>query len=224
MKTQLLFVTVLAGLQTIAAADAESVLARLDASAPKFTGMTADLSRVSYTKVLDEKSTETGTMKLRRAGREIQVLIEITKPNAQTIAFGGRKAEKYFPKLNTVQEFDLGKHKGVVDQFLLVGFGTSGRDLKANYSVKYAGEEIVGGQKTYKLELTPRSEKMKQNFRQLELWVAQGGAYPVQQRFVAHSGDYNLATYTNVKVNPALSADDLKLKLPQGVKREFPQK
>ena len=48
--------------------------------------------------------------------------------------------------------------------------------------------------------------------------------FSVQQRFVAPSGDYNLATYSNVKLNPPMTADDLKLKLPAGVKREFPQK
>lgn len=206
------------------AADLDSVLAKMDAAAPKFSAMSADLVRTSYTKVLDDKSTETATMKLRRKGRDIQVLIDITKPNPQTVAFAGKKAEKYFPKLNTVQEFDLGKYKGVVDQFMLVGFGTTGRDLAANYSVKYAGEETVAGQKAYKLELVPKSSKMKENFSRLDLWVVEDGTYPVQQRFVQPSGDYNMATYSNVKLNPSLTDDDLKLKLPKGVKREYPQK
>jgi outer membrane lipoprotein-sorting protein len=223
LTTIALFSLSIAGMPACAAT-ADSLLAKMDAVAPKFTGMTADLTRVSYTKVLDDKSTETASMKLRREGRDIQVLIDITKPNPQTVTFGGRKAEKYYPKLNTVQEFDLGKNKGVVDQFLLVGFGTSGKDLKANYDVKYVGEETISGQKTHKLELTPRNQKMKENFRLLELWVSEDGSYPVQQRFIAPSGDYNLATYSNVKLNPTLAAADLKLKLPQGVKREYPQK
>jgi outer membrane lipoprotein-sorting protein len=206
------------------AADAQSVLALMDQAAPKFTGMTGDLTRVAYTKVLDDKTTESGTMKLRRKGRELQVLLAITKPDPQTVAFGGKKAEKYFPKLKTVQEYDLGKYKGVVDQFLLVGFGTSGRDLSANYAVKYSGEESVGGVKAYKLELVPNSPKMRESFRGLELWVAHDGGYPIQQRFVQPSGDYHLATYSNVKLNPPLTDGDLKLKLPSGVKREYPQK
>jgi outer membrane lipoprotein-sorting protein len=72
--------------------------------------------------------------------------------------------------------------------------------------------------------MIPNSPKMKESFRRLELWVTQDGAYPVQQRFVQPSGDYHLATYSNVKLNPPMTDEDLRLKLPKGVKREFPQK
>ena len=40
---------------------------------------------------------------------------------------------------------------------LLVGFGTTGKDLKSNYDVKYSGDETINGQRVQKLELTPRS-------------------------------------------------------------------
>jgi outer membrane lipoprotein-sorting protein len=205
------------------AATVEDVLQKLDQAAPKFTGMTADLSRTTYTKVLDEKTVETGTMSLRKNPKDIQVLITLVKPDEKIVSFRGRKAEVYFPKLKTVQEWDLGKHGNLIDQFLLVGFG-SGRDLRASYGIKYAGEESVGGQKTHHLELTPTAANVKDKLRRVDLWIADSGAYPVQQRFVQPSGDYYLVTYTDVKLNPALTEEALKLKLPKGVKREHPQK
>ena len=205
------------------AATAEDVLQKLDQAAPKFTGMAAGLSRTTYTKVLDEKTVETGTMSLRKNPKDIQVLITLVKPDEKIVSFRGRKAEVYFPKLKTVQEWDLGKHGNLIDQFLLVGFG-SGRDLRASYGIKYAGEEAVGGQKTHHLELTPTAANVKDKLRRVDLWIADSGAYPVQQRFVQPSGDYYLVTYSDVKLNPALTEEALKLKLPKGVKREQPQK
>ena len=205
------------------AATADDVLAKLDAAAPKFAGMTADITRVTYTKVLDEKAAESGQIALKKQGREMQVLINLTKPDEKLVGFRGRKAEIYYPKLKTVQEWDLGKHGDLIDQFLLVGFG-SGKDLKAAYTVKYAGEEAVAGQKTHKLELTPSAPEIKEKLRRVELWMSEGGNYPVQQRFVEPSGNYYMATYSNVKLNPTLTDDALKLKLPKGVKREHPQK
>jgi outer membrane lipoprotein-sorting protein len=205
------------------AATADNVLQKLDQAAPKFTGMTANISRTSYTKVLDEKTVETGTLSLRKSGKDIQVLINLMKPDEKVVAFRGRKAEVYFPKLKTVQEWDLGKHGSLVDQFLLVGFG-SGRDLRGSYGIKYAGEETVGGQKAHHLELTPTAANVKDKLRRVDLWITDSGAYPVQQRFVQPSGDYYLVTYSDVRLNPALSEDALKLKLPKGVKREYPQK
>lgn len=205
------------------AATAEDVLAKLDSAAPKFTGMTADLTRVTYTKVLDESAAESGNIALKRQGRDMQVLINLTKPDEKIVGFRGKKAEIYYPKLKTVQEWDLGKHGNLIDQFLLVGFG-SGRDLRAAYAVKYAGEEAVAGQKTYKLELTPSSAEIKEKLRRVELWMSENGTFPVQQRFIEPSGNYYMATYSNVKLNPALPEEALRLKLPKGVKREYPQK
>jgi outer membrane lipoprotein-sorting protein len=207
----------------VRSATVEDVLSKLDAAAPKFTGMTADLTRVTFTKVLDEKASESGNIALRKQGREMQVLITLEKPDQKLVGFRGRKAEIFYPKLKTVEEWDLGKHGALVDQFLLVGFG-SGKDLKSAYGVKYAGEETVAGQKTYKLELTPAGPEIKGKLSRVDLWVSEDGTYPVQQQFVEPSGNYYMATYSNVKLNPALTDEALKLKLPKGVKRVQPQK
>ena len=49
------------------------------------------------------------------------------------------------------------------------------------------------------------------------------GAYPVQQKLIQPSGDYYLFTYSGVKLNPQLTDEALKLKLPKGVKRQRAQ-
>jgi outer membrane lipoprotein-sorting protein len=208
-----------------AVSDTDTVLAKMDEAAPKFAGMFADLTRVSYTKVIDDKAVESGTILLRKQGpRSMQVLIDFKKPDPKMVAFGGSKAEIYYPKLEVVQEYDLGKRSDLVEQFTLAGFGTTGKELKANYEVRYVGEETVAGQKAHRLELVPLSKSRKENYEKLELWVAENGAYPVQQKLIRPSGDYELFTYSNVKLNPSIGDDALKLKLPKGVKREHPQK
>jgi len=203
----------------------EDVLTKLDQSAEKFRSMTANLTRLTYTRVIDDKSIEEGTMSLKKVGsRELQVLIDFTKPDPRTVAFHGRKAEIFYPKLKTVQEYDLGKRTDLLDQFLLVGFGTTGKELKANYAVKYVGDETIAGQPSHKLELTPNAADRRLKLQRMELWISAEGAYPVQQKFIQPSGDYYLFTYRDVKINPQLGDESFKLKLPKGVKREFPQK
>jgi len=220
------FVLMLAAAASVATARGttiDDVLSRLDSAAPEFTGMTANLSRVTYTKVLDEQTTESGTIALKKQPSGIQVLITLDKPDQKIVSFRGRKAEIYYPKLKTVEEWDLGKHSGLIDQFLLVGFGT-GKALKSAYNLKYVGDETIAGQKTHKLELTPQAADVKDKLRRVDLWVSENGAYPVQQRFIQPSGDYYLVTYSAVKLNPALTDEALKLQLPKGVKRTHPQK
>ncbi len=103
-----------------------------------------------------------------------------------------------------MQEFDLGKRTDLMDQFLLVGFGTTGQELKANYSIKYGGEETIAGPEGLKLELTPTVAARREKLQKLELWIDNDEYYPIQQKFIQPSGDYYLFTYRDVKVNPQL--------------------
>src|SRR3712207_8497622 len=53
---------------------------------------------------------------LKKQGpKDLQVLIDFTRPDAKSVAFRGRKAEVFYPKLKTVQEYDLGKQKGLME-------------------------------------------------------------------------------------------------------------
>jgi len=110
-----------------------------------------------------------------------------------------------------------------LDQFLLIGFGTSGKELAAAYNMSVLESETVDGQKTMRLELVPKSPDVLKHLKKLEIWLAENG-YPVQQKFYLPGGDYKLVTYTNVKMNVLLSDSDLKLKVPKDVKHVYPQK
>ena len=79
---------------------ADDVLSKLDQSAPKFNAMTGNLSRLSYTKVIDDKSTEEGTIALKKLGpRDLQVLIDFKKPDPKTIAFRGPESRNILSKI-----------------------------------------------------------------------------------------------------------------------------
>src|SRR6476659_4158377 len=74
----------------------QEVLAKMDSAAPKFSGMSADLEKVDYTKVIDDKSIESGSILVRRPKpHDLQVKIEIVKPDQRFITLSGQKAELY---------------------------------------------------------------------------------------------------------------------------------
>ena len=202
----------------------DQVLAVMDHSAPAFEGMTASLKRSDFTAVIDDTSDESGLIRMvRPRNGRIRMLIEFNEPEARSVAFADKKAEIYYPKMKTVQVFDLGKYRNLIDQFLLLGFGSSGSELKKNYDVKLIAQEDVRGVTTSRLELLPKSAPAQEHLKKVELWVNPEG-YPVQQKFYRPSGDYTLVNYSELKINPRLPADALTLKLPSGVRREYPQK
>ena len=206
------------------AGEADEVLDRIDKAGATFRGMSAKVRRVSHTAVINEDNVDSGTMLLKRPHpRDMRMLVDLTEPDQKTVAFQGRKLEVYYPKIQTVQEFDVGKSRELLDQFFLVGFGTTRAELANAYNIRPLGAEAVGGHKAERLELVPKSKEVLQHLLKFELWISDTG-YPVQQKFYLPGGDYMLVTYSDMKINPDLPDSALKLHTPKDVKREYPQK
>jgi outer membrane lipoprotein-sorting protein len=206
------------------AATLEQVLAAMDKTAASFRDMSAEMTKVVHTAVINDDSEESGTVRMQRTGsRAVRMVIEFSGPDTRTVTFEKNTAQVYHPKMKAVQVWELGKYRALVDQFLLLGFGSSGQELKQTYSLRVTGEEQVGGEQATRLELVPISPSVLEHLKKAELWISPAG-YPLQQKFHTASGDYTLVTYAGVKLNTNLPEDTFRLKLPSGVKREYPQR
>ncbi len=202
-----------------------AVLGRMDAAAPGFRSMTAKMDRLTHVAIINDSTSELASVRLLRLKpKDVRVSLDFTKPDNRQVAVSDRKVEIYYPKMNRLEEWDLGRYKSLVDQFMLLGFSTGGKELSKSYAVKYLQEDAAAGQKCSRLELTPKDAKVKQHYSKFELCIAEPGGYPVVQKLVEPSGNYTNITYSDIKINPALAADAMPIKTPAGVKREFPQR
>jgi len=206
------------------AGELDAILNRIDKAGAAFRSMSAKVRRLSHTAVINEDNVDSGTILLKRPKpRDMRMLVDLTQPDPKTVAFQGRKVEIYYPKIQTVQEFDVGNNRALVDQLFLIGFGTSRADLENSYQMRALGPDTIQDQKTERFELIPKSKDVLSHLNKLELWISETG-YPVQQKIYLPGGDYMAVTYSDVKINPNIPDADLKLHLPKNVKREFPQK
>jgi outer membrane lipoprotein-sorting protein len=202
----------------------DAVLDRIDKAGTAFRGMSAKLRRVQHTAVMNDDNVDSGTVLLKRGRRrDLRMLIDLTDPDRKMVAFSDHTVEIYYPKMQTVDEFDVSKFKEMLEQFFLLGFGTSRAELQASYKLRLVGPDTVAGQKCRVLELIPKSKEVLQHLLKLEMCVADNG-YPVQQKFYLPGGDYQLATYSDMQINPDMPDSELKLHLPKNVKREYPQR
>ena len=134
-----------------------AVEARIDQSAGQFKSLTAKIKRVSYTAVIKDKTEETGTIAIKRVKTgDTRIKIDVLEPSPRSTTIGRRKYENFLPKIATVQEVDLGKYANLVDQFMLLGFGSSSKELEAGYSLKVTGEETINGKPATRIELLPK--------------------------------------------------------------------
>jgi outer membrane lipoprotein-sorting protein len=226
MRLPVAILVFLSPLLAVAAATTslDNVLARMDRASASFRALLAEVTWTQHTAVINDDTVDTGTMLLKRTKRDIRMLVNLTTPNAKTVTLRGHKLEIYYPKMHEVDEYDVGQHGELLHHFLLIGFGTSGKELAAAYNMKVLGSDTVAGQAALHLELVPKSAEVLKNLKKLELWIPETETYPIQQKLFLAAGDYKLVTYRNVKVNPPLKDSDLELKEPKDTKRVFPQK
>jgi outer membrane lipoprotein-sorting protein len=186
----------------------ESVLNTMDKAASDFRSLTADIEQIKYTDVVKDTSTETGQIFVRR---DQKMRIDITKPDPKTILRTGDSLFIYTPKINRVEEYNLGKHRAIIDQYMRLGFGTKSQDLRKSYDINLVGEEQIDHRKTFLLELTPKSEEIRNQITKIHMWVDESSWLPIQQKFFeASGGDYFLVKYSNVMKN--LKIGDSKFK------------
>jgi outer membrane lipoprotein-sorting protein len=205
------------------AASLNETLARMDQAAAKFTSLSADMRKVSHTGVIDADTEDVGTVRMKRPKpHDIRMLLDIKPPDPKQVFIDGKKVQIFFPNSLTVQEYDMSKYKSLLDQFLLLGFGSNSKELENDYTISLGGSEVVAGEKTTRLELIPKSKEMLVHLKRVDLWLSDETGMPVQQKFFLPGNDYHVANYTNVKINPSLP--DLKLDVPKGAKKEYPQK
>ncbi len=198
----------------------DTILRQLDHEAKGFRSLTANIEQTKVTVAVDDKSTETGQISVRR---DEKMRIEFTQPDSRTILRAGNDLFIYNPKIKRVEEYDLGKHRALVDQFLLLGFGTAGSELEKGYLVTLLGEESLDNHQVVKLELTPKSEEVRNQITKVHIWIDESTWLAVQQQFFeTGGGDYFIIHYTNVVKNPRLTDDHFKPRWPRGVTRVKP--
>ncbi len=206
----------------------DTVLARMDRAAKEFKSMTAKVNQTDYTAVIDESRKQSGEIRLKRGKGGVVMLVDFEQPEHNVFHLAGHQAEIYYPKANTVQVYDIGKHvSGSIEQFLLAGFGTPLAELQKAYTIIDGGSATLGSVQTTRIELTPKGSDVRQYVSKIELWIPDGQSSPIQEKVTKPSGkDYTQFDYSDLKINPNPPPPDsaFELTVPPGTKKIYPQK
>jgi outer membrane lipoprotein-sorting protein len=204
-------------------APAQSVnqfLARLDTAAATFKGVKADMRRTSYTASIHVMEEESGSTVIRRAGTgKLEFRIDMAGANASTWVVRDQSAEHYLPAIDQVEVWDIKKYRDLAQTLLVLGFGMSGRELAASYTVSNLRRDAVAGRAAAAVDLAPKSQEVREklHLKKVELWVADDTTAPLREKFYFTDGNTWTVEYSNVQMNPKLPGSVLDL--PKGAKR-----
>ena len=202
----------------------ESVLARMNQTAPGFKSAQGDFEFETYQKLVDEKDTQKGRIYFRKSTKNgVDAAFDIDGPAPKQVVYTEGKLRIFEKKINQVTERTVGKNKSDVEAFLSLGFGRSGTELQRDYDVKLDGWETVDGVQTAKLDLTPKNPKLLQTYNKIVLWIDPEHDVLLKQQFFERSGDYRLAHYSKMKLNQKVSDDVFHLKTNANTKTVTPQ-
>jgi outer membrane lipoprotein-sorting protein len=214
----LLFCTLTAG-----AADPalQAVFQRIDKAAATFKGFTADVVRIDYQSIIDDKDKQTGTIAVRKPNPQSFQYLEKFLPDGEQVEINGTYVQVYHPRTKILQADDVGKkYRALEEELLLLGLGGSSRDLLAAYQVSLGGPEKIADQPTTRLILIPKDPQLAQNYPKFEVWYSDATGIAVQVKWYDKGLlDYHLQTYSNSKIGP-VPETDVKLVIPKGVKKE----
>jgi len=200
----------------------ESVLKKMDTMAATFRTAQAEFEWDNYQRAIDEiVDVQTGTTYYRRSGKDIEMMAEIRKsgpsatelkPEPKYVLFSDGKIKMYQPRVEELRVYDLGKNKSDLEGYVVLGFGGSGQDLQKTFDVTYGGPETVDGIATARLELVPKSEKVRNSYNKMILWIDLDRGVSVQQKFLTPQNDYRLCKYSGIRLNGKVGDDVFRLK------------
>lgn len=197
-----------------------AVLKKLDDQSRSFRSASAKVERTKVTVVVDDRSTDTGAMFIR----DDKMLLRMDPPDARTVLKTGDNVYVFNPGLERVEEYNLGKNRSLVDEFLLLGFGTPGKQLAKAYQIKLLGEPMLADRKTTELELIPKSAQVLNQISKVDLWLDDATWLPVKQEvYESGSGDYSIIQYSEVARNADIPESKFKPHWPKGTVKVKPQ-
>jgi outer membrane lipoprotein-sorting protein len=199
----------------------EAVLKKMDEVAANFHSIQATFEWDTYLKVINEvDEVETGTVYYRRNGKSVEMMADADKsgssvaslkPERKYVLLSNGVIRMYQPKPDQLTVYDLGKNRSDFESYIVLGFGGSGQDLQKEFDVTYLGPETVNGVATAKLQLIPKSAKVRNTYSRMLLWIDVSRGISVQQQFFEPEGDYRLAKYSDIQINQKIPDKVFKL-------------
>ena len=195
------------------------ILKRMEINRNNLTSLRANVTMVKYDSLLKEPDTTEGTtIYLPAKGRDALVRIDWTKPVQETLSVVNKKYVIYTPRRKQAITGNASEAKGPGKANNLFAFiNMSKADLKANFDIKYLGEENVkGGFPTWHLEMTPK-KATAYKFKLAEMWV-DGNGMPLQIKVTESNNDTTTILLSNIQKNVSINVKVFEVDLPKGTK------
>ena len=184
----------------------KAVLAQMDAGSKTFRSAEASIQKQQFEKIVNDTTTESGTIYFLRNDGSTQVGAKFSPPNEQTLEYKNGAVRLYSAGTNHIDQYSTtGANQARFETFMTLGFGGSGSDLAKAWTITDQGMEKMsdGGKpvEVEKLDLVSKDASVRSNFTHITIWVDVTRDLSLKQEFFTPSGDTQTAIYSNIRPN-----------------------
>jgi len=206
----LLILASLAPVHTAGAQDGpdrlKAVLAQMDAGSAKFHSAEAKIEKQQFEKIVNDTTTESGTIYFLRSGNSTQVGARFDPPDQQTLEYKNGAVTIYTAGTNQIKTYSTGQNQALAQTILALGAGGSGRDLFANWIITDQGtEQMSDGSRMVeveKLDLVSKNPTIRNSYyTHITMWIDLARDLSLKQVGFTPSGDTQTTIYTNIRLN-----------------------
>ncbi|WP_035352865.1 LolA family protein [Edaphobacter aggregans] len=191
-------------------------LRQMDAASTRFKSAEADFQKEFYERVVKETTTQRGSIYFKKSGTKLEMGAKILPPGARFFSYKDGKLALFDPNTKDLKVYTAGQNKAQYESFLTLGFGGSGTELAKAWTITDLGtEQLSDGAATTpvtKLDLVSKDPNVRNMFTHIVIWVDLNRAISLKQQFFTPSGDYQTATYTNIRYNQSINTSPYQYK------------
>jgi outer membrane lipoprotein-sorting protein len=189
----------------------ENVLRRFDAVQSSIHSLSADFSQTTVNPLLKQPQMATGRFYLRKPD---SVLWEYASPEPMTFAIDAGKYTGYFPGRKKAERRDVHRWTEQIFRFFAVGQASS--ELRKFYDIRME-EPGSGMGGSVLLVLEPTKRRVRKRVEEVRLWVDASTSLPVRVAYANRQGATRTLVFSDVRLNPDLSAALFDVAIPAGV-------
>jgi outer membrane lipoprotein-sorting protein len=190
----------------------DEVLRQMDAASLKFQSAEATFQWDLYEKVVQQTTTQKGTIYFKKDGGKTVMGARVTSPSIKILEYRNGVLTLFDPGTDHETIITPKGNQAQMESFLTLGFGGSGKEMAKAWTISDLGDEVVNGVQTAKLDLVPKDPAVRNNCTHMTIWVDATRGITLKQSFYMPSDDYRTAVYSDIKYNQGVDTKPYQIK------------
>lgn len=188
----------------------EQVLSEVDARQKNVESLKADFRQTKEVGMLAEPEVSTGVFIYQKPNR---VLWKYLEPRPVSMAIADGFMTTWYPKLGRAEKMEVKRFEDRIFRYMGAGTGAI-RELGKYFDFKFIEDR---GENLYILELDPKTRALEKRIRSITIWIDGESYLTTGFEYVEGDGDLTRFEFSNVEMNPKVTADVFDLDIPADV-------